>query len=397
MTENEPARRIEPPLAGTEAETLAGSLDRQRATFAWKTAGLGAETLAVTLGSSSITLGGLLKHLAGVEDIYFSWRLRGRDSGAPWNTVDWDNDGDWDRHSAADDSPEDLYRLWNDAAARSRISLAEALDDGCLDQLLPEAGGEVGSLRRMLIDVIEEYARHVGHADLIRESIDGLVGEDPPAQARNSGQPARAEHGRYVRPGRIQRYGTDEPRRTPLEDSAAQRPAAQTAPSPHRLVCAGSQDRIHPGAGMRMPASVEVNAAGGGGEREVLSDKRREFGTAKHHIPAGEQRIERVSTEFRCDGIQGLDGKQRDGSVHVGCLTEKPVTDDSLPGHYLRMLSIGGGDVGRTVPGAAKIGMTAGNEQVKDFDVVLVTHAFYVNVPRVALRIDSSHASCLPM
>ncbi|MBO0895866.1 DinB family protein [Arthrobacter sunyaminii] len=182
MTDNNSAGRIEPPLAGTEAETLAGSLDRQRATFAWKTAGLDAEALAVKLGSSAITLGGLLKHLAGVEDIYFSWRLWGRDPGAPWNTVDWENDRDWDWHSAAGDSPEDLYRLWNDAAARSRISLAEALDNGGLDQLLPVAGGEVGSLRRMLIDLIEEYARHVGHADLIRESIDGLVGEDPPAE-----------------------------------------------------------------------------------------------------------------------------------------------------------------------------------------------------------------------
>ena len=106
MTDNNSARRIEPPLAGTEAETLAGSLDRQRATFAWKTAGLGAEALAVTLGSSAITLGGLLKHLAGVEDIYFSWRLWGRDPGAPWNAVDWENDGDWDWRTAADDSPE---------------------------------------------------------------------------------------------------------------------------------------------------------------------------------------------------------------------------------------------------------------------------------------------------
>ena len=128
-----------------------------------------------------------------------------------------------------------------------------------------------------------------------------------------------------------------------------------------------------------MPASVEVNVAGGRGERKVLADQRREFGTAKHHIPAGEQRIERVGTEFRCDCFQRLHGKQRDGCIHMGCLAEEPVTDDSLPGHYLRPRSIGGGDVGRTVPGAAEIGMTAGNEQVEDFDVVLVTHAFYAN------------------
>ena len=183
MTDSEAPVHIEPPLAGTEEETLAGSLERQRATFAWKTAGLDAAALHATVGASSMTLAGLLKHLAGVEAIYFSWRLRGRDPGAPWNTVDWDADADWDWRTAAEDSPEELYRLWNDAAARSRESLAAALDDGGLDQLLPAAGGEVGSLRRMLIDLIEEYARHVGHADLIRESIDGLVGEDPPGRA----------------------------------------------------------------------------------------------------------------------------------------------------------------------------------------------------------------------
>lgn len=180
MTEKEAARKIEPPLAGSETETLLGSLDRQRATFAWKTAGLDADALTATVGASAVTLGGLLKHLAGVEDIYFAWRLRGQDPGTPWNTVDWAGDPDWDWHSSSNDSPEDLYGLWSNAVARSRQRLAAALDDGGLGQLLPPIDGESGSLRRMLIDLIEEYARHVGHADLIRESVDGLVGEDPP-------------------------------------------------------------------------------------------------------------------------------------------------------------------------------------------------------------------------
>ncbi|WP_342024425.1 DUF664 domain-containing protein [Arthrobacter citreus] len=81
MTEEKSANKIEPPLAGSELETLVGSLDRQRATFAWKTAGLDAEALAATVGASAITLGGLLKHLASVEDIYFAWRLKGQDPG----------------------------------------------------------------------------------------------------------------------------------------------------------------------------------------------------------------------------------------------------------------------------------------------------------------------------
>ena len=181
MTEEKSARKIEPPLAGSELETLVGSLDRQRATFAWKTAGLDAGALAATVGASTITLGGLLKHLASVEDIYFAWRLKGQDPGSPWNTVDWDNDPDWAWRTAAEDSPEELYGLWSGAVERSRQRLGAALDDGGLEMLLPPVDGEVGSLRRMLIDLVEEYARHVGHADLIRESVDGLVGEDPPA------------------------------------------------------------------------------------------------------------------------------------------------------------------------------------------------------------------------
>jgi hypothetical protein len=174
--------RVEPPVAGDEISTLMGSLDRQRATLAWKCGGLDAAGLRATTAASTITLGGLLKHLANVEDDYFSVRLFGRDPTPPWDTVDWEADPDWDWHSAAEDTPEQLVMLWQDAVARSRALLTEALADGGLDRL---AGGEwpdgwAPSLRRILIDLIEEYARHVGHADLIRESVDGLVGEDPP-------------------------------------------------------------------------------------------------------------------------------------------------------------------------------------------------------------------------
>ena len=172
----------EPPIAGDETATLLGSLDRQRATLAWKTGGLDAAGLRATLGPSSVTLGGLLKHLALVEDLYFSLKLMGRSPGPPWDAVDWDAHPGWDWRSAAEDTPEQLYTLWREAVARSRATVAEALADGGLEQLArgdwPD--GQVPSLRRILIDLIEEYARHVGHADLIRESVDGLTGEDPP-------------------------------------------------------------------------------------------------------------------------------------------------------------------------------------------------------------------------
>jgi uncharacterized damage-inducible protein DinB len=171
------------PIAGDETATLLGSLERQRATLAWKCGGLDAAGLRATLAPSSITLGGLLKHLALVEDDYFSRRLLGRELGPPWGTVDWDADPDWEWRSAAEDTPEQLMALWQDAVARSRSAVTEALADGGLDRLatgITDPRGESPSLRRILIDLIEEYARHVGHADLIRESVDGLVGEDPP-------------------------------------------------------------------------------------------------------------------------------------------------------------------------------------------------------------------------
>jgi hypothetical protein len=172
----------EPPVAGDETATLLGSLERQRATFAWKCGGLDAAGLRASVGASTMTLGGLLKHLALVEDHYFSTRLHGRDPGPPWNTVDWDADPHWEWRTAADDTPEQLMALWQDAAGRSRASVAEALAVGGVEQLIQQTwpDGRTPSLRRTLIDMIEEYARHVGHADLIRESVDGLTGEDPP-------------------------------------------------------------------------------------------------------------------------------------------------------------------------------------------------------------------------
>jgi hypothetical protein len=174
--------RAEPPAAGNETDTLLGSLERQRATLAWKCGGLDAAGMRATIAASTITLGGLLKHLANVEDDYFSGRLLGQDPLPPWDTVDWDADPDWDWRSAAEDPPEQLMTLWQDAVARSRAAVTEALANGGLDQLAKRKwpDGRAPSLRRIMIDLIEEYARHVGHADLIRESVDGLVGEDPP-------------------------------------------------------------------------------------------------------------------------------------------------------------------------------------------------------------------------
>ena len=181
MSSDNDAILREPPVAGNEVDTLLGSLERLRRTFAWKCGNLDAAGLRATVGASTMTLGGLLKHLASCEDYYFSHKLYGRDMCPPFDTAPWDEDPDWEWHSAATDSPEELMSLWEESAARSRVLIAEAIAGGGLDRPAGPAwpDGRTPSLRRVLIDMIEEYARHTGHADLIRESVDGLVGEDP--------------------------------------------------------------------------------------------------------------------------------------------------------------------------------------------------------------------------
>jgi hypothetical protein len=171
----------EPPIAGTETEHVVGALHRLRTTFRWKAADLDAAGLQTRIGASALTLGNLLKHLALVEDDVFSVRLSGGRIGEPWESV-WAGGEDWVWTSAADDSPEQLYAYWDDAVARSHARLEAALSEGGLDQPADLTGpdGEHASLRRLLCDLIEEYGRHAGHADLLREAVDGLVGEDPP-------------------------------------------------------------------------------------------------------------------------------------------------------------------------------------------------------------------------
>ena len=171
--------RTEPPLAAGETATLLGFLDFQRQTLEWKCSGLDSEQLAATTAASSMTLGGILKHLAYVEQDWFSRILWARERQSPWDAVDWAKDPDWEWHSAADDSPDQLRELWETAVAEARASVDDALHHGDLSQLARRvwADGTAPSLRWILVHMIEEYARHNGHADLLRESIDGEVGE----------------------------------------------------------------------------------------------------------------------------------------------------------------------------------------------------------------------------
>ncbi|NEE03835.1 DinB family protein [Phytoactinopolyspora halotolerans] len=179
MTDIDEQGRPEPPLTADESGTLLGFLEFHRATLEWKCTGLDATGLSATVGRSSMTLGGMLKHLAWVENYWFSEWLHGNDPLPVWKAVDWKADPDWDWNSAAEDTPEQLFALWHDAVARSRALTKQALATGGLDQLAKRTwpDGRAPNVRWILCHMVEEYSRHNGHADLIRESIDGLTGE----------------------------------------------------------------------------------------------------------------------------------------------------------------------------------------------------------------------------
>jgi uncharacterized damage-inducible protein DinB len=172
--------RQDPPLRAPEAETLRAFLDYHRDTLRTKVAGLDREQIGRTVGPSTMTLGGLVKHLALVEDNWFSVVLEGNAYAAPWDAVDWRDDPDWEWRTGSTEEPDDLMATYEESVARADRNIAAALDRGGLDTLSIKTsrhGEGAFSLRWILLHMIEEYARHNGHADLLRESIDGQVGE----------------------------------------------------------------------------------------------------------------------------------------------------------------------------------------------------------------------------
>ena len=152
-------------------------LDFQRAVLARKAEGLSRVQLAHTTASSDLTLGGLIKHMAMVEDIWFTARFAGRPSSEPWASAPWDEDRDWELTSAADDEPSELFALFDAACARSRSIVASAESLAAVSAQPPDSGHQARNLRWILVHMIEEYARHVGHADLLRQDIDGQIGD----------------------------------------------------------------------------------------------------------------------------------------------------------------------------------------------------------------------------
>jgi len=179
---SEVAEQSDAPAGPGEAESVLAVLERNRRTFAWKTSGLGEAGLRATTAASSMTLGGLVKHVALVEADWLAVKLAGQGYGPPWDAVDFDADPDWDWRTGALDAPEDVYAVWRDAVERSRVLVAEVIKERGLDgpASFTWPNGRTPTVRDMLLDMIEEYARHTGHADILREAVDGRVGEGAP-------------------------------------------------------------------------------------------------------------------------------------------------------------------------------------------------------------------------
>jgi hypothetical protein len=172
----------EPSLTADEAEMLLFALERSRAQFAWKVGGLDSAGLNRRHPPSTMTLGGLIKHLSLCELYHLNTFVTGEPKGSPWDDVVDESPWEWGWRTAAEDTPDELYACWRGAVERSRAAWQQVLAKGDLGQptVYRTKAGEAYNLRRSLVDLHDEYARHVGHADLLREAVDGLVGEDPP-------------------------------------------------------------------------------------------------------------------------------------------------------------------------------------------------------------------------
>jgi hypothetical protein len=167
--------RLDPPFVAGELPTFLGFLDYQRATLLSKCEGLSDEQLRTALPSSSLTLAGLLKHGALNEDWWFSHRFGGVPELEPWSSVDFDADPEWEFRTALDEPGDDLRALYVAACERSRTVVAgRAADELAVE---PMRSGDRPTLRWIVGHMIEEVARHNGHADRLREAIDGVTGE----------------------------------------------------------------------------------------------------------------------------------------------------------------------------------------------------------------------------
>ncbi|HEY2950862.1 MAG TPA: DinB family protein [Micromonosporaceae bacterium] len=153
-----------------ERATLVGFLRDQRLTLELKCSGLDAADLARrSVPPSNLSLLGLVRHLAGVEQTWFRLRMAGQDAPRHYRSED-DRDGDFNGAAPDPAVVAEAWDTWRAEVAFAERFVAEAPD-------LEMVGSEGDVLREVLVHMIEEYARHNGHADLLRERIDGRVGQ----------------------------------------------------------------------------------------------------------------------------------------------------------------------------------------------------------------------------
>ncbi|MFE6847872.1 DinB family protein [Streptomyces sp. NPDC057686] len=174
MTTTTGSHRTEPSTTANEREMLDGWLDYHRATLAWKCEGLGDEQLRrAALAPSELSLLGLVRHMAEVERYWFREIMLGEDLPELYCTRE-NPDGDF--QFGAGDTGAEAEQTW-----QTEVELARRAAAGRSLDLLSDPGshhrGETFSLRWVYTHMIEEYARHNGHADLLREQIDGATGD----------------------------------------------------------------------------------------------------------------------------------------------------------------------------------------------------------------------------
>ena len=170
----ETGERPLPELFATDERTvLIEMLDWYRAGVVLKVEGVSALHAAVRPLRSATSIAGIVKHLALVEDSWFTRRFAGRPDPEPWASADWRTDPDWEFNSAVDERLSDLISLYATACDRSRaVAVEHTLDDIGFD-----TSRHRFSLRFVLVHLIEETARHLGHLDMLRELLDGTTGE----------------------------------------------------------------------------------------------------------------------------------------------------------------------------------------------------------------------------
>jgi uncharacterized damage-inducible protein DinB len=161
------------PRLADERTTLQEYLRFHRLTLEMKCEGLDAEQLARrSVPPSTMSLLGLVRHMAEVERGWFRRRMAGQDAPRLYSSQPGE-DGDWNGAVAADAVVEEAWRTWREECAFSDRFITEAPDL----EVTGAAHDGLISLRELLVHMIEEYARHNGHADLLRECIDGRTGQ----------------------------------------------------------------------------------------------------------------------------------------------------------------------------------------------------------------------------